>query len=158
MKLLRMLLVMLTGFVIMCSVQASEKKDDPSVVPLMYLYNRQGETSFNCSFALTPGNHELKRMPGCSNDNAYYFKLERPVDGMMILITDDPECLQAKEPWAFYMIIDPEYGSTSPLLRVDAAFNVPERVEIADGIYAIQADTKGGKALAGKVSCVWSAN
>jgi hypothetical protein len=157
MKLLKILLVMLAGLEAMCVVQASEKRSDPGVVPLMYLYNRQGEINFNCSFALTPGDHELKKMPGCSNDNAYYFKLENPTDGMMILITDDPECYQ-EQPWALYLIIDPVYGSTSPLLRVDAAFNVPGRIEIAPGIYAAAADTKGGKALAGKVSCVWSAS
>ncbi|MDY7533850.1 hypothetical protein RGV33_19525 [Pseudomonas sp. Bout1] len=157
MKLLKILLVMLAGLEAMCVVQASEKRSDPSVVPLMYLYNRQGETSFNCSFALTPGDHKLKKMRGCVNDDAYYFKLENPTDGMMILITDDPDCTR-KEPWALYLIIDPVYGSTSPLLRVDAAFNVPNLIEIAPGIYAADADTKGGKQLAGQVSCVWSAS
>lgn len=156
MKLFKILAVMLAGLTVMGCVPAPKEKDDPSVVPLIYLYNRQGETSFNCSFALIPGEHQLKKMPGCSNDNAYYFKLENPTDGMMIMITDDPECLVSKEPWALYMIIDPVYGSTSPLLRVDAAFNVPGKIEIAPGIYALDADSKG-KALAGKVSCVWSA-
>ncbi|RON54158.1 hypothetical protein [Pseudomonas frederiksbergensis] len=150
---IKFFLTILASLAILSSTHAAEKVVDPSVVTLISLYKKQGETHFDCSFNLTVGPHNLKNINGCTNDDDYYFRITNPNDGLFFAITDSPDCT-GTGPWVNYKIIDPEYGSTSPLLRIEAAYNQPKGVEIAAGIYTAGFDSKKGRKLEGKVSCV----
>jgi hypothetical protein len=122
-------------------------------VPYIKLYKKQGIEKFDCSFPLVQGHHNLNNIPGCTNDDDYYFAIDNPQDGLLFSLTDDPSCSLDRDPWARYLVRDPIYGFPTQIVGVEDAYK-GGRLELVPGVYAAGYDSFGGRKLAGKVSCV----
>jgi hypothetical protein len=147
-------LFLISTLATLARAEVDVKKTAPNTTPIIEFYKRDG-SSPNCMIPLGVGTYNFTKN-ACDNDQAHFFIVKYPREGVMFGIYDEMNCNHTSGAWAVYRIHDPIHMIPTEKLNVDAGYAIHDDgvgTEIVPGIYTVSHDSQH-RQLAGKVSCL----